>query len=275
MTFFEKAANGWKLTKSSFRVLNANKQLIIFPILSGISVVLVIGSFVTAILASVGWNTESLDGFGSTANYFVLFVFYVINYFIVVFFNMALIHCTALYFKGEPVSVGAGLRFSVSRIGVIFSWAVFAATIGTLLRIIQENLGIVGRIITGLLGVVWSVATFFVIPIIAYENAGPVDAFRRSVELMKQKWGESLTAGFSLALIRFFAIIVICGLLFVLGSTIHPLVGVAFAVAGVMLVMAILSAVETIFVSAVYFNINSDIEQHFQQQMIDDLFVRK
>ncbi len=90
-----------------------------------------------------------------------MFAYYIVNYFIVVFFNMALIHCTSLYFKGEEPSIRKGIGFSVSRIGVIFSWAVLAGSVGALLKIIQKNVGSRGKIITGLIGVVWSVATFF------------------------------------------------------------------------------------------------------------------
>ncbi|MEI9958018.1 MAG: DUF6159 family protein [Ferruginibacter sp.] len=91
---------------------------------------------------------------------------------------MALIHCTKLFLQGEEVSVMIGLKFSFSRIGVIFSWALFAATVGTILKAIQENSGWLGKIVGGLLGFVWGVTTFFVVPIIAYEQLGPIDALK-------------------------------------------------------------------------------------------------
>src|SRR6185295_7317573 len=134
MNFFDRLSNGWKISMNSFKILKANKQLIIFPVLSGISLLLLIGSFFTAIYAASGWNFDNLNGISPVINYLVMFLFYVVNYFIVVFFNMALIHCTHLYFKGEEVSINKGLQFSMSRIGVIFSWAIFAATVGTILK---------------------------------------------------------------------------------------------------------------------------------------------
>ena len=276
MNFFDRLANGWKLSMNSFKVLRENKQLIVFPILSGISLLVVIGSFTTAILAAAGWNPDNISNtYGSAADYLLLFVFYIFNYFIIVFFNMALIHCTRLYFQGEEVTIEKGLRFSLSKIGVIFSWAVFAGTIGALLRIIQEELGWIGKIITGILGVVWSIATFFVVPIIAYENLGPVDAIKRSVKLMKEKWGESLGATFSFGLINFLSFFIIGIPLFLVGSLIHPVVGIVLAILGILLVAAILSAAQTIFISAVYHNINGDPVKHFDQQMVEKLFQKK
>jgi len=59
MNFFTRLSNGWNLAMNSFAVLKANRQLILFPILSGISMVLVISSFVVVALASAGWDIDS------------------------------------------------------------------------------------------------------------------------------------------------------------------------------------------------------------------------
>jgi hypothetical protein len=101
MGFFDRLSNGWQISMNSFKVLKENQQLIIFPILSGISLALVIGSFTAGILASAGWDPDNIQGNSSAITYLLLFAFYLVNYFIVVFFNMALIHCTRLYFRGE------------------------------------------------------------------------------------------------------------------------------------------------------------------------------
>jgi len=275
MSFFDRLSNGWTLAMNSFKVLKENKQLIIFPVLSGISLVLIMGSFVLVFLSANGWSFENAEDSGTIRNYLYLFLFYLVNYFIVVFFNMALIHCTRLYFRGEEVSINAGLRFSLSRIGTIFSWSVFAAIVGTILRIIQEESGIIGKIITGIIGIVWNIATFFVIPVIAYEDLGPIAAFKRSSQLMKQKWGESLGATFSFGLIQFLAMIVLVIPLFFIGNLIHPIGGIALAIMGVFIIATIFSAAQTIFVSAVYHNITDEPVKHFNQQMIDGLFQKK
>jgi hypothetical protein len=275
MAFSDRMSNGWKLAMSSFKILKANQQLIIFPILSAISLVLVIGSFFTFLLAGTGWDLDNLEEISQTGYYAVVFLFYVVNYFIVVFFNMALIHCTRLYLEGEEVTLRKGLQFSVSRIGAIFSWALVAATVGLILKAIQENSGILGKIVTGVIGLVWSVATFFVVPVIAYENVGPIDAVKRSTQMMKEKWGESLTAGFSFGLIHFLGLLVICVPLFFLGSLLHPIAGAAAAVAGFFVIMAIMDAAKTIFVSAVYHNIKGDVSEHFDQMLVDSLFMKK
>ncbi|MBS1669569.1 MAG: hypothetical protein JST58_19525 [Bacteroidetes bacterium] len=275
MNFFDRLSNGWKISLNCFSLLKENKQLIIFPILSGLSMILIMGSLIVGILAAAGWDTGNLSETSNTANYLVLFAFYVVNYFIVVFFNMALIHCTHLYFMGEEPTVRKGIQFSLSRIRTIFSWAVIAAIVGTILKLLQENLGSIGKIITGLVGMVWNIAVFFVVPIIAYESLGPIDAIKRSAQMMKEKWGESLGASFSFGLIHFVAIVLVAGTLGIIGLLIHPLVGITLALLGVLLVAAIMSAVHTIFVSAVYHDVTGNPVKHFNQALADNLFISK
>ena len=67
MSFFERLSNGWTLAMNSFKVLKANKQLIIFPFLSGISLVLIMGSFFVAILGANGWNFDNMENIGTVS----------------------------------------------------------------------------------------------------------------------------------------------------------------------------------------------------------------
>lgn len=276
MSFLTRLSNGWQITMTSFAILKKNKQLLVFPVLSGISMLLIMAAIIIPILAAAGWDAANISILNDDRSTFYLFtfLFYVINYFVVVFFNMALIHCTKLYLDGQEVTVAAGLKFSLSRIGVIFSWALFAGTVGTILKIIQQESGWVGKIVAGLLGFVWSVATFFVIPVIAYENVGPIDAFKRSSQLMKQKWGESLASTFSLGLIQFIAILLAIVPAFLVAQ-LDPLIGISLGVLLVFIVLTVISAAQSIFISLVYQNINGNVEEHFNQQLIDGLFAKK
>lgn len=277
MNFFTRLSNGWEIAMNSFAVLKENRSLIIFPILSGLSMILVISSFFIAVFAAAGWSWAELQYSDADdyVNYFWVFGYYVINYFIIVFFNTALIHCTHLYFQGEEPTVRKGLQFAFSRIGVIFSWALLAATVGTILRLIQDNLGWVGKIITALLGTAWSISTFFVVPVIAYEKLGPIDAFKRSVSLMREKWGESLGATFSFGIVQFVGIIALGIVSGILGYLIHPLVGVFLFILGIFGILIVMSAARTIFISAVYHNVTGSPVKHFNQQLADNLFVQK
>ncbi len=275
MNIFKRLSNGWQISMNSFKVLKENKQLIIFPVLSGLSLLMLVISFIIVVLAGAGWNVDNIAEPTTFGSYAIIFLFYIVNYFVVVYFNTALIHCTTLYFKGEEVTLRKGLDFSNSRLGAIFAWALFAGTVGAILNIIQENLGSAGKVITGIIGVVWSIATFFVVPVIAYENLGPVDAFKRSVQIMKEKWGEKLGSSFSFGLVALLGVVLIAVPAFVLGAVVHPLAGIAFGALGLLLLMAIISAAKSIFVSAIYHNINGDPVEHYNQQFVDNLFKKE
>ena len=275
MNIFEKLSNGWTLSMNSLSVLKENKQLIIFPILSGVSMILIIGSFVVAMFASAGWDMGEIHEEGTIVNYILAFLFYLVNYFVVVFFNTALIECTRDYFNGEVPSVKKGLQFSMSRLGTIFSWSLLAASVGLALRMLQDNLGSLGKIITGLVGIVWSIATFFVVPVIAYEKLNPFQAVKRSAELMKEKWGESLGSTFSFGLLRFIAFLVICIPLYFVGILINPILGIILGTLGLFFVMAVSSAAQVIFISAVYHNMNGDPVKNFNEQFAENLFRTK
>lgn len=278
MSFSTRLSNGWNLTKSSFSVLKENRQLILFPILSGLSMLLVVSSFLIVVFASSGWDAwalQELGSHGTAANYAFLFGYYLVNYFIIVFFNTALIHCTHLYFNGQRPTVGDGLRFAITRIGAIFAWAVFAATVGIILRVIQDRVGFLGKIITGLLGAAWSIATFFVVPVIAYENLGPIGAFKRSAMLMKQKWGEGLVSTFSMAIIQLLGLFILAIPSLILALLVHPIAGIALFLVGFFAMTVVMSATRTIFISAVYHDINGDPVKHFNQQFADSLFQEK
>jgi len=272
MGFFDRMAKGWEISMSSYKVLLANKQLIIFPILSGLSILLVMGSFFGVFFARYGLDFERSFDMGRGTMYLALFFFYIVNYVVVVFFNMALMHCAKLYFDGEEVTVAKGIKFSAGRLGAIFSWAVFAATVGIILKMIQDNSGWLGKIMISIVGFVWSLATFFVIPIIAYENLGPVDALKRSAEMMKQKWGESLGANFSFGLIQLLGIVSFGVAGFAVSFFINEIAGIVLFATGMLLVFATTSALHSIFISAVYNNINGNINTHFNQQMLNGLF---
>ena len=275
MNFFSRLSLVFQIAKNSLKILKENKQLVLFPVFSGIALVLLLASFVIPLLASYDWDIELVPESFAGSNAPVLILFYLVSSFVVMFFNTALIHCARLYFQGEKPTIAAGIKFSWSRIGVILSWALFSATVGYILRLLQENLGFIGKIITSLVGVVWNLATFFVLPVIVYEKIGPIDAVKRSVQLMKQKWGESLGMAFSFGLLRFIGGIIVATVFFLLGYFIHPVLGIVLAGIALLTLITILNAAETIFISAVYHNVTGDPVKQFNDQLVDSLFESK
>ncbi len=126
------------------------------------------------------------------AYYIVSFCYYLVSYFVVVFFNVALIHCANKVLNNQETSVGDGLRAATKRLGPILAWSLVGATVGMILKTISERVAIVGQIVVALLGGAWNIVTFFVIPTLAIEGVGPITAIKTSFATIKKTWGESL-----------------------------------------------------------------------------------
>ena len=76
-----------------------------------------------------------------------MFCMYVVQYFVVIFFNTALVGAAIVLLKGERPTVELALELAVSRIGIILGYAVISATVGVLLHALAERLGVIGRLI--------------------------------------------------------------------------------------------------------------------------------
>jgi hypothetical protein len=190
---FDRFSRSWNLMKSSASVLAADKELVLFPLVSFGALLVVVLTFALPM-----WGLGLLQGLGDDrpvrgATYLLAFLFYFSQYFVIIFFNAALVGAAMMRLEGGDPTFQDGLRIAKSRIGVIAGYAAIAATVGLILRIIQERVGFLGRIVVGLLGVAWSIATFLVVPVIvARKDMGPVEAVKESAYLLRETWGENL-----------------------------------------------------------------------------------
>lgn len=188
----------WALAKQSWLVMRSQPSLAIFPIISGIAAILVTIGFALPIFFSL----QSSGAFDSNhhfqndkipvAYYIVSFLYYLVNYFVVVFFNVGFIHCANKVLNNEETSVSDGISMALKRLGPIFGWSVVAATVGMILKTISDRSGIVGQIVVSIFGAAWNIVTFFAVPALAIEGVGPIDAIKESFATIKKTWGESI-----------------------------------------------------------------------------------
>jgi uncharacterized protein DUF6159 len=189
---FDRLSRSWRLVKASAAVLSEDKELLLFPLISLGALVAVFVSFAIPVLG-LGLFAGATHDSGFTAlHYVVAFLFYFSQYFVIFFFNAALVGAAMKRLDGGDPTLGDGIRIATSRIGAIAGYALIAATVGMVLRAIQERVGFVGRIIVGLLGAGWSIATFLVVPVLVSEEVGPIEAIKESVALLKKTWGENI-----------------------------------------------------------------------------------
>jgi len=192
--------NGWALARESLRVLRNDKKLLLFPLLAGLASVLVLALFMASVFASGAFD-ENRGVQTEATGWLLVFAYYCVNYLVIVFFNSALVACAMKRFRGGSPSFGYGLGKARRRLGKIAAWALFAASIGVLLQFIAERVGFIGKIVIALLGAAWTLATYFVVPVLVVEKLGPLDAARRSAKIVKQAWGESLVSNAGIGLV--------------------------------------------------------------------------
>lgn len=246
-----------QLLRESFAVLRQDPELLLFPIVSVICLLAVVASFVLP-LAFSGGGAALTDGVGHVTfhaiHWVLLGAFYFFTYFVSAFFNVALVSCAGIRLRGGDPTVGDGLRAAFSRIGPITAWVAVAASVGWLLHTLEEEAGFLGQLVIAFIGTAWSVATTLVVPILAFEQVGPVDAVKRSVSLLQRTWGEQLAGGVGLGVLTFFSVtasVLLAGA----GILLTPECWFLWAAAGVCLIActAILQAtLKGIFQAAVY-----------------------
>jgi hypothetical protein len=240
-----------ELAKASWEVLKADKELLLLPVLSLIATIVVAASFLAPLVLSGEGTTVEDPG---TIGYVLLFVAYVALAFVTIFFNAALVHAANERMDGGDPTVGSALSGAMGRIHRILPWAIASATVSVILRAIEERAGMVGRIVSGIAGVAWSLVTFLVIPVLVIEDIGVVDAVKRSGNLFKRTWGENVAAQVGFGLLGFVA--VIPGILVIAagvaaGETI-AFFAIAIGVLWMLLVAMVLSALNGIFQTALY-----------------------
>jgi hypothetical protein len=275
---FESLRNGWEIGKQSFGVLRANKKLLVFPLLSGIACLIVLLSFALPLAnspqAQALFNDQQAPE--DPLAYVLLFAFYFVNYFVIVFFNAALVSCAILHFNGEEPTLRDGLGAAMSALPYILGWALVSATVGVILRVIESRSERVGQFVAGLLGMAWSIVTYFVVPILVVEKVGPIEAVKRSGSIMRRTWGESLSAHFGVGLIIFLLCLValipaVIG--FLIGNTVAVVAGLVITVVLWIVLALISAAVHTIAVAALYqYAAQRTVPQGFDAQQLEGAF---
>lgn len=251
---FEKFSRSWELVKASAAVLRSDKELLVFPVISGIAGLIVLATFALPIFALKLFA----DGFGPLQA-IIGFLFYLCQYFVIFFFNSALVGAAMIRLNGGDPTLADGLRIARERIGPILGYAAIAATVGLLLQFLKsKDNNFIVRMLGSLLGTAWTVASFLVVPVLVANKIGPMDAVKKSIELLKRTWGENAVGQLGIGFVFGFIMagVIITGvLLSIMGFSVSPYIGftiVAMTVLCSMAVGIIQSALAGVYSAALY-----------------------
>ncbi|GFG54568.1 hypothetical protein CQY20_00195 [Mycolicibacterium agri] len=255
----DRIRRGWALTKQSWSVLQSDRSLVIFPILSSIFATLAAAAIWAPTVVINGLLTGSGVDEGDPAYYIATAATIYVTTFVAIFFNVALSACAVRSMRGEDTSVGDGVSAATRRFGAILGWTLVSGSVGVVLRLIEERAPLLGRIAGWMTGAAWAVASFFVIPIIALEGDGPIRSLKRSTAVVKERWGEGATGAVTISVVA-----VLLGIVIAVAGTIGVItlmtleawpfaIGLIVAtVVAVILVSVVSSALSQIFRVAVY-----------------------
>jgi uncharacterized Tic20 family protein len=191
-------ARAWQLTKLSWHVIRTDKSLLAFPIISGTLSIIAFIMIVAPFMLFIGMDTMFEDNGLLMALMFIL-VYFVI-YFLAIFFQVATIACAMHVMDGNNTTVAYGIRFAASKVKYILQWAVISTVVGFILSRIRQA-GFIGGLISIFAGLAWGIATFFVVPVMVFEDVGPFEGIKRSVKLVKSTLGPTLISNLSIGLI--------------------------------------------------------------------------
>lgn len=285
---FDALSRSWKLAGESLKVLRKDPELMVFPVISFIAGVVVAG-----VLGGIGFATGSFSGDQGISGLGILFIFlfYFGAYFVTIYFQVALVASVKLRLSGGNPTLGYGVRQATQRLGSVVTWAIIAALVGLLLRLLEEAAKrntrgwgrMLAQVIIGLVGMAWSLATFFVIPVIAYEGVGGFEAIKRSMGVVKRRWGEAVVGQASIMLVMWIlaiAVGAVFGIVGILalggGGTAWIIVGAIFlavGVLGVLFIIALSSTLQSIYTVVLYeYAIVGRVGDEFSHDAIEGAF---
>lgn len=268
---FNRLSRTWELTKESFAVLAADKRLLIFPMMSGAAAILVLIAFAIPVFKSGTLDNPQM----TRADYAVGFLFYFVSYFVVLFFNCALVAAANICLAGGHATVSDGLSAAWARLPRIFMWALVAATVGFAIRMIEDRVEKLGKIIAWLLGTAWTLMTYFIIPVLMFEDAGVVDSVKRSTSVLKKTWGEEVMSGFSFGLIWLVALVPMAAVVYVCWM-VNWLFAIAVGLLLMLAVSVISAAVKSIFTVALYrYASQGQVPQGFSPELVQGAFISR
>ena len=215
-TIIEKLSRSWRLFRASVLVIRARPKLLVFPIVTGL-LTLMIGLFflapVVLVLLAPHWlqgtpihGLADRLGFlrvrpGAAFNFqiqpfgsLLLAGTYLLNMFLATMSSVAFNSEIMEALGGRPVSIRHGIEAACRRWKSVLLWSLLAGTIGLLIRALEERLSFLGRLVAGVIGLAWSVASIFAIPILVRDATvnNPFEVLTKSARTIKSTWGEML-----------------------------------------------------------------------------------
>ena len=183
---------GRTIAKSSRDLLRQDKSLSLLPLIGGFCYLLAAAPL---IIAQLVFTDQSP----------VQYVLYALAVFIATttatFFAVALSAGAAMRMDGGDPTISSCIAVARGNFGSIVRWSLFATIIGVILRVVESRLKGFGGLLIRVIGdASFAVASYFVVPMLAHEQIGPIDALKQSASAIRAQWKKALRFNLRLGL---------------------------------------------------------------------------
>lgn len=273
------------LTKSSWRVLKAEKKIIRYEAIAA-GIMLVVG-LLFGVLGSVSGSFAITDSGSSSqmsgsAWYWPLLAMYLlVGSLVTTFIGAAICNVVIARFEGKPLTYKQGLSKAWEKRRPLASFAAVNATVGFLFQMLQEKLPFGGKIAALIGDVAWSVASVFAVPAIALskEDLTPLAAVKQSTAVLKSTWKENIVANTGVGIVGGLVVLLIIlfsvgiNILLAMSAPVFLTVGIPLAIALMVISLLVLSAMSDILKAALwYFATTGRAPEEFDRELLHAAF---
>jgi len=203
--------------------------------------------------------------------FIVIFLPIFLSIFIITFFQIALTNASKELFEQNQTFIGPNLRKTSSKIGLIFKWSLASTIIRLLIGMTKgekESESAIGSLIQLATGLAWSALTFFIYPVITFDNLGVIGSIKKSFNLLKTSFGETAGAAIGFNALRQLGLLLV--LPFLIAARTPELSNLIFIGALLFFTVEILAlSFETIFTTAVYQYMHDKPSGPFNVELIE------
>jgi len=277
-----KFRTSYELVKLSFKIINKEKELLVYSLISGISSILIFMSFLFLNFDSFSnLNNVTIDSQIITVVY--LFLGYFILTFATLFFNTAIIKSVDRILRGKSNSFMEGINDAFSNISKIIIWSLISAFVSTIIKMIQNRIKGVSKYLIGFVGGAWNIATFFAFPLMILGDKKPMDAIKGSSKLFKKGWGEMTIVNVGVGFFFFIMTIllfIISGFLGFLAVTnnfigLAIIIGVIFSICFVLLILLSMTT-DCVIKTLLYTYLETDtLPDYVNKNLLNEMFSKK
>lgn len=193
--------------RNAFSFLYHNPDLFLLPLLN----LFTAGIFVKFLIWPVIIN---LSGFMNVfANHPVALIFLIISYyfsltFLIIFFNTALIAISLKRFRNQKMNLGQGFLVAIEHLPTLIAWTFVSSTLGLVVSTLEHTFDFMEKWVDQKLGFSWSVAAYFVLPIVITHPTSSWAALKQSGKKFELEWRKTVSINMLVGM-TFLAILVL------------------------------------------------------------------